>query len=348
MRRIALLSMVMGALISARSQTVRYLRWNEVQPVIAGFTAPGEIALQLTDARQWDGWVRQRDAEIRRNADQAIEDSISMLILLGTSFTNLPKLGLNSEAVNAAGDLTPAARTRVTAFIQALDQIDSEPFRYILQFLRRRMVTQDELPAYLSGNLRRAVLEQARDQRTNRNGLSLADSAIEERLRRLKSDGKAPRAVRRIGVISPAPDLGIEPGANGQFGILEAVLRLGLAKPDNLEVVVLDVNPWVLSQVRAAGAKNTNGRGRIRVQDLDVVAQTIDTPADQGFDLVVAMNGLAYGKTVDQALAMMNVTRMMTSGGVLLVKGPASLRIPTELELVNTAPGEGIATYRRR
>ncbi len=265
-----------------------------------------------------------------------------MLILAGTSFTNLPKLVAAEDAVNPAGDLTPAARIRVSTFIDALDHVDGEPFRYILQFLARHRITQDELRAYLSGNLRRAVLERNHDQ--GNRPAALARTAIDETLRRVQMDGKAPPAIRRICVIAPDLDLGIDPGAF-DVSVLEAVQRLGLTKPGNAEVVALDFNPWVLSQVRAkSGAQN---RARIRVQDLNVAAQTIDMPVNQGFELVVAINGLVRGGNLDHALAAANVARMMATGGILLTKGPPPT-LPGEFELLPAGPGEGIAVYRRR
>ena len=64
--------------------------------------------------------------------------------------------------MNAAGDLTPNARARRDAFVEAVDQIDSDRFRMVLDFLRRQKVTEDELTAFLTGILRRFALEEDR------------------------------------------------------------------------------------------------------------------------------------------------------------------------------------------
>src|ERR1700730_16314924 len=161
LRRILLVSVMLASVAFARLEGVRYLRWTEIQPLLAGITAPGEKLPEVTDSKQWDGWIRQHDAEIRGAIDRSIEDSISMLIVFGTSFSTQPRLAGYSEAVNAAGDLTPAARARVDAFIGGLDRIDDERLRSVMQFLPRRRLWQEERGAYLSGNLRRAALERA-------------------------------------------------------------------------------------------------------------------------------------------------------------------------------------------
>lgn len=150
LRRIAMVCGLLAGLAFS-ADGVRYLRWSEIQSLVP----------EVANSKQWDSWIRQRDYEIRSGIDRYMEDSISTLIMFGTSFTADPRLVSAAEAVNAAGGLTPAARLRMDAFIEGLDRMDDEPFRSILQFLRRRQISQEELRAYLSGNLRRAALERS-------------------------------------------------------------------------------------------------------------------------------------------------------------------------------------------
>jgi hypothetical protein len=305
----------------------------------------------MTDSKQWDGWIRQRDAEIRGSIDRGIEDSISMLIMFGTSFTTQPRLASPAEAVKAAGDLTPAARLRMDAFIAGLDQIDDERFRLVLQFLRERHIAQDELKAYLSGNLRRAALERAHNQRSyGLTGASLLGSVpIGKTLSALMSTGRAPTRLRRIGLIGPGLDPAYDPDIDNLFASLEAALQSGLTKPGNVEVIVLDIHPWVLSHVRAVASKAGGKYGaHIRAEDLNVLTQTVETAPGQGFDLVVATSSLAGYSRVEQTMAMANVAQMMASGGVFLVNGDSSVTIPPELEALSGAAGEEVTAYRRR
>src|SRR5450432_330809 len=132
--------LVAGDLMPA-ADTVRFLRWPDVQSLLPGFAVSPEKLPVFKDAEEWDAWIRERDASIRGRVDHGIEDSISELILFGTSFPAPPKLGSAADAVNAAGDLTVKARARRDAFVQAIDQLDNERFRIVLEFLRRRRVT---------------------------------------------------------------------------------------------------------------------------------------------------------------------------------------------------------------
>jgi hypothetical protein len=343
--RIVLISVVIASLAFARLDGVRYLRWTEIQPLLTSLTTSAEKLPDVTDSKQWDGWIRQHDAEIRGGIDRCLEDSISMLIIFGTSFTTQPRLANPAAAVTAAGDLTPAARIRMDAFISGLDHIDDERFRSVLQFLRRRQIAQDELRAFLVGNLRRAALERGRTQQMH--SASAGASLIERTLRTLMSTGQAPARIRRIGVIGPGLDSEYDPDTYNLFAGLEAALASGLTKHGNVEVVVLDINPWVLAYVRAVAAKAGGRNGaRIRAEDLNVATQTVDAAPGQGFDLVFAATA-GYSR-VELILAMASVAQMMASGGIFIANGAASVAIPPELEILSGVTGDGIAAYRRR
>jgi hypothetical protein len=95
---------------------------------------------------------------------------------------------------------------------------------------------------------------------------------------------------------------------------------------------VFDINPWVLSYVRAVAA-NAGGRNgaRIHAEDLNIVTQTVDAAPGQGFDLVVAVTALAGYNRVEQRLAMASIARMLAPDGVFLTNGAPSVAIPAEL-----------------
>jgi hypothetical protein len=336
--RIALVSVGLAGLAFARLEGVRYLRWSEIQPLV--------LDLPVTDSKQWDSWIRLRDYEIRAGIDHAIEDSISALIMFGTSFTPAPRLASPLETVTPAGDLTAAARLRMNAFIDGLDRIDDERFRSILQFLRQRQISQEELRPYLSGNLRRHALERTRSSRLHGSGGGA--SLIEQTLRFLISAGKSPARIRRIGLIGPGLDPEYDPDTFNFFGSLEGSLSSGLAKGGSLEMVVLDIHPWVLSNVRAAASKaGARYSAKIRAEDLDVVTQTVEAGADKAFELVVLSTALSSYGSLDQALVMENLAQMTASGGILLTNAAPSVALPAELEAVSGVP-EGIMAYRRR
>lgn len=263
----------------AGSNPVRFLRSVDVSAATAALALGPEKLPELTDATDWDNWIRERDAVIRGRIDHGIEDSLSELILFGTSFPAPPKLAAAADAVNAAGDLTANARARLDAFMQAIDQLESERFRIVLEFLRRQRVTQEELPAFLSGIVRRFALEEAglkKKQARADVGVSpetslLINYAIEETLRALKTGHALPAHIQRIAVIGPGLDLAGDPDVNDfcppqsiqPFAVLEAVLRLGIANLAEVQITAVDFNPLVVSHLRTSVVKAQAGHGYV-------------------------------------------------------------------------------------
>jgi hypothetical protein len=96
---------------------------------------------------------------------------------------------------------------------------------------------------------------------------------------------------------------------------------------------------------------------QLRGYDLNVVTQTIDLPAGQGFDLVIATNVLVYYDRLQQALAMANIARMMNSGAVFLANNVLPAQHTTSLEYLGRKSvtysrtgvyGDDVVVYRRR
>ena len=372
---------------------MRYLRWQQVQ-ALANIATPGEKLPDFATATAWDTWIRQRDWEVRSHADQMVEDLISSWIVSGTSFTTQPVLASTSDAINAAGILTPVARARIEDFVKGLDTRDEERWNSVLEFLRRRRVTEEELRAYLGGILRRCAIDRANEGAGLEAAPLLQDFAMSETLRILKSGGIAPARVRRVAVIDPginfsgAPDgydfiplQSIQP-----FALLETIQRLELGNANEVQLSAIAMNPFALAHLRGVSMKvrsaaryiielplntaagwnaaamsywnrfgeliggpaeplpvpaslhHVNLRaiavkpavGHISVNDLDLVAQTMDTFPGQGFDIVVAMNGFGAYDRVEQSLALINIAAMMNPGGVLLVGGAPSAVVPSE------------------
>ena len=270
MRGIAAFVLFLGAGTLAWSDGPHYLRWQDVQPLLAAFASSGE-KIDIADSAAWSRWTWDRDIAIRGRIDHGIEDSISALIIFGSSYTTLPRIPSAADAVNAAGDLTAKARARLDAFVQALDEQDSDRLSLALEFLRRRRVTLEELRAFLAGNLRRFAIEGVADQQKQAQGREytdegispeapfLANFGIAEALRTLKTSNAFPAHIRRIAVIGPGLSIAGEapaydfcsPQIIQPFAVLEAVLRLGIASND-VQVTAIDVNPYVLAHLRAA------------------------------------------------------------------------------------------------
>src|SRR5580704_15350859 len=74
---------------------VRYLPFDQVKDLIDEMVsagAPDVPAEEIKNAAAWDGWIMARDREIRSRIDRGVEDSISNLILFGTSYCKLPPI----------------------------------------------------------------------------------------------------------------------------------------------------------------------------------------------------------------------------------------------------------------
>src|SRR5579859_3906962 len=158
------LGFTVSRLVLAGQDGPRFIRFEEVQDIIAAFAESDAATLpsgNLENTSAWNAWIRAQDNEIRERIDRGFEDSISNLILYGTSYTRLPRLEGFEEVVQSNGMLTEAARARVHALVVALPRFPSnERIRFISDFLARRKVPAGSVENYLSANLQRFVAEQ--------------------------------------------------------------------------------------------------------------------------------------------------------------------------------------------
>jgi hypothetical protein len=396
--------------------SARFLRYDEIAETLAKFATSELPGSTIDNAGKWDEWIRAQDCEVRSRIDRGAEDSISNLILYGTSFTALPRVANLDEVVDASGGkLKPLTASRIRQLEAALDSTRAnERVKFIRSFLQQQRVDKADRQRYLTANLTRLVSEHhAYDTKLDEasssqdktevfatrgtlyatRGLSVDTSllpnfAVEDSLRvMVAKNALRPGSVHRIAVIGPGLDFTdkrdgydfyplqtIQP-----FAMMEAVERLGLGHREDLRVVTLDLNAAVNAHVARIAANGAAGRayvvqlprdsqaqwtdaavaywrsfgeviGRpakplpipqqlpgvelravtitadraanISPVDLNIVAQSIDFPKDQGFDLVVATNILVYYDHFQQALAMSNVARMMNSGGIFISNTP--------------------------
>jgi len=282
--------LVLAAPVRA-AQDVRFLRFEEVEETLSLFRDSGAAGTTIADSAAWDRWIRARDAEVRGRIDQGVEDSISNLILFGTSFTTLPRLeGPESVLAPVEGDasaLTSAAQARVHALASALaSSSGAERVVFVRAFLKQKGITPGSRESYLSQNLLRLASEQrayqeklkeaantgdqsaillARGTLYQQRGLSIDTSllpnfALQDTLRvMLQKNAIKPGTMRRILIIGPGLDFtdkrdGFDfyPRQTIQpFAILEAVARLRLGKADEISVATADLNPAVNAHVAA-------------------------------------------------------------------------------------------------
>ena len=434
----------------AGENPVRYLRFDEVEETLRLNADSGLPGSEIKGSEAWDVWIRARDTEVRGRIDQGVEDSISNLILYGTSFTSLARVESVEFAATESGELRPATVARIHALALALAvSAKNERVRFVRDFLERKGIARKSIEAYFKENLGRFAAEQAAYQKKLQDaaqdrdpsavylargtlfetrGLSVDTSllpnfALEETLgAMLRKSALTAGSMRRIAVIGPGLDFtdkrdgyDFYPLQTLQpFAVLEAVARLQLGKAEDLEVVCLDVNPAVIAHIQKlaeggrAGQPYTlqlprdpraewspeaisywKGFGEIlgsprtplpvpvslggvairavairapfaahmQVYNANIVAETLDFPSGQGFDLMVATNVLVYYNRLEQALAMANIARMLNPGGIFLANNVLPAEHASELRYLGRrtttftpsgAYGDDVVVYRRR
>ena len=293
------LGMVAPILSLALPGEVHYPPFDEVKELIEEMVSAGAPDVpvdEIKDAASWDRWIQARDREIRGRIDRGIEDSISNLILFGTSYCKFPPLPGFDSGADANGRVTPAAQARVHALALAmLHPGENERVRFARDFLVRHNVVGDAVEGYVEGNLERLIREERayeNDQKAARQtgdtervlldratifrqrGLSFdtslePDFALETMLKQLVQKRLVNGdSVRRIAVIGPGLDfadkrLGLDfyPIQTIQpFAVLETVLRLGLGQPGKVRVVACDLNPAVLAHIKSLADQARWGR----------------------------------------------------------------------------------------
>jgi len=286
-----------------------YPRFTEVTETLGLFADSGIAGSDIADSAVWDRWIRGQDAQVRARIDQGVEDSISNLILYGTSYTNLPRMESAESAVAEGGKVSEAAHARVHALVAAMGAATpNERIRIVRDFLKRKGIAQERIPQFLTANLQRFAEEQRAYQKKlveagksgdveemlstrgtlyQTRGLSadtslMTNYALEDTLRALSARGLlAEGSIRRIAVIGPGLDFTNK--HNGYdfyplqtiqpFAVMETALRLKLGKPDEIEVVTLDLNPGVNAHVAKLVQEARAGR-----------AYTVQLPRDTTAD----------------------------------------------------------------
>lgn len=266
-------------------ERVRYLHFADVAETLQLFAASELPESNIASPGPWDHWIRKQDSQVRARIKRGEEDSISNLILYGTSYTSLARLEDAESAVKENGKIAEAARARLQALVAALGApTTNERLLIVRDFLKHKGIGIDRAPQFLTGNLERFAAEQHAYQRKLQDanstrdidqvlsargtlyearGLSvdtslLTNYALEDTLRALSETGALSEGrIRRIAVIGPGLDFTnkhsgydfyplqtIQP-----FAVMESVLRLKLGKPDETEVVTMDLNPEVNAHV---------------------------------------------------------------------------------------------------
>src|SRR5258708_2724613 len=111
----SLLLLVSAALFAAEKKAA-FLTFAEVAETLRLFADSGLPGSDIADSAAWDRWIRDQDAQVRARIDRGVEDSISNLVLYGTSYTSSPRLESSESAVTEEGKVSDPARAGSRAF----------------------------------------------------------------------------------------------------------------------------------------------------------------------------------------------------------------------------------------
>lgn len=267
--------------------------FRDVLSIVEALTDAAPPGLRSEAA--WKEWSAKRDREIRGRLVQGDEDSLANLLLMGTSFTQQPRVTGGVEANRGV------VQARIADFTRAIAHPSlNERMLFMRRLLEARGYAADDprLQQYLRDNTRRVAqentvrarelqsilkLRSATQQFAERStlfrdrGLSVDTSlrpnlAVEESLAEMKARGLlANGSIRRVAVVGPGLDFidkneGYDfypPQTLQPFAVIDSLLRLGLSKAGEIEVTTLDISPRVLQHLTLARAKAERSFGYV-------------------------------------------------------------------------------------
>ena len=242
-------------------------------------------------ASDWIAWLKTSDAQVRQRLDTGEEDSLTNLLRFGVTYTKEYRIDDEYLAVYGHSSLVNAfAEDRSNDLIKALAAPNgNQGFVEMRVFVEKKgfsltsQAGRKKLKAYLLVNLARMQKEflQAReaakanrDQMFQHRGISLdsnlwPDYDIDLSLQTLQKSGALkPDGIRHVAIVGPGLDFvnkqqGVDyypPQSTQPFAVLDSLLRLGLAKPDSVEVYALDISPRVNQHIGIARKSASLGR----------------------------------------------------------------------------------------
>ena len=234
----------------------------------------------------WPGWVSQHDANIRARLERGDEDSIVNLLLFGVTFTKQPRtkahdiLTLATQARSTeilqgrivqgrvddmvAGIASPGANERLQFARQVIERRGIDPRtgagknqvrRYLVEEIARVFAEYEAHTSATGPSLRFG------DRGLSSDTSILSDFAVEQALEAIKSGGMlGAGSIRRVAIVGPGLDFtdklegyDFYPQQTFQpFAVIDSLIRLGLARRDDLRVTTFDLSLKINQHLEAA------------------------------------------------------------------------------------------------
>jgi hypothetical protein len=255
--KISLISLISLWSLSGISAT-HEITWPDIAPAVQSLL----VARGINESN-----LRSHLAEERRKTQARVRegdlDHLVYYALQSTAFTSLPPIepAASASADVSKGKVPPDASARVDAFVSALQKSrTSERMSYFKEILERETPQSRAWRDVVAREYLRAMeFFKAPDYQSR--GLS-TDTSIDAgyvvdlalaTLRRLEPE----RRIRTVLIVGPglnlAPRTGLVEAAAPQswqpFGVMDSLLRLGLAERLGLHVVAADINPRVVAWI---------------------------------------------------------------------------------------------------
>ncbi len=281
--RAQVLSIVVAGLVGAAAGTtadVRRIAWRDIAPLASRLEARG------ITAASFPAYLARVHEDNARRVREGDLDHLVFYLLQSTHFTADPPIepALSAKDAHAAPSrIPPAVRSRITALARALDSpggdarlgyfrvvldasgtgrrgreaVLAREYQRVMAFLYEKEFVAQRAPRPADAV---AELYRARGLSTDTAveagyvvylGLGIAKSLEpEHRIRRVLIIGPGLDLAPRTGFIEAGPPESYQPWA-----VIDALLWLGLSRPDDLEVVGADINPRVVQHLRRARAE---------------------------------------------------------------------------------------------
>jgi hypothetical protein len=282
------------------SPVSRFVEYGDVETILRSgvFALPSGLAAVRGDAGRagWPRWVRDRDAAILSRVQKGEEDTLANFVLFGVSFTNERRL---TRDVTDPNEMDRVIRLRVESFVDAVSHPGTNERLALLGALIARLgystaagESRERLSEYVLADVTRYLAERKRYESTvalslgndtassfnttaelyKDRGLSVdtdfrPNYAVETALAEVKRRGLL-RSVRRVAVIGPGLDFTDKDSGFDHyplqtlqpFAVVDSLLRLGLARPQDLRMTLFEISVPARDHISKAVARARAGQ----------------------------------------------------------------------------------------
>ena len=283
-------SLVCAVAISVLAADRHLISYTNAKPVLdqSGDVLPAELK-NPNDAR-WRAWSERQDKAIRARLQQGDLDSMVNLLLYGTSFTKQPRIKVEAfTEASRAGTLRARVDDLIAGL---RNPGNNERLLFVSGLLRSQGIDPSapgETGVFIYNNVQRVLQEMGtlakraaearqvsdpaaifswraglfRDRGVSLDTNIFPDFSIEEALRDLKNRGVLREGqVARVAVIGPGLDV-IDKNERASydyypqqtlqpFALYDSLVRLKLARPSGVSVVIFDISSRVIDHIERA------------------------------------------------------------------------------------------------